>query len=363
MSGTATPPGFDERLRQVLELAKSQGVAPAQLEALTGAYLAQEAEGFYRFALAQSDTWLARMAREREGFETRLLESYGRALRLFDLLRLASDLTTYTFDEKVASAPRELRPAISALRLLHARGLRVNNEIGALLRTGNPDGAHGRWRTAHEVAVIALYLSGTDPEVSQRYLDHGVIQLAKEFEKATEFGERLGLPTPSASELDEVRAERQRTLEKYGRDFGGNYGWAAARLRMKRPQLGDIAAAIDLEYLSVLVENAHRNVHSDSLSVLRGIITFRGEERLSAGTSNLIAAPAVAAMNALLQTNTALARFVALNDLGLEPMMMVHALGNALREARQAFNEAQATLVEREAKIERRSESERESDK
>ena len=47
-----------------------------------------------------------------------------------------------------------------ALTRLHARGCQVGFEILALLKNGFADGAHARWRTLHELAVVAMFLAG-----------------------------------------------------------------------------------------------------------------------------------------------------------------------------------------------------------
>ena len=47
---------------------------------------------------------------------------------------------------------------VSALTRLHARACQVASEVLVLLREGYADGAMARWRTLHELAVVAMYL-------------------------------------------------------------------------------------------------------------------------------------------------------------------------------------------------------------
>ena len=54
-------------------------------------------------------------------------------------------------------AVREQSYTFEATVALHARAIRVSNEILALLCEGFPDGALSRWRTLHEIAVAATF--------------------------------------------------------------------------------------------------------------------------------------------------------------------------------------------------------------
>ena len=80
---------------------------------------------------------------------------------------------------------------------LHARSVRVANEILALLREGFPDGALSRWRTLHELAVVATFLTNNDKEISKRFIAHRGIASAKALKQYVEF-----LPRSNMTPLD-----------------------------------------------------------------------------------------------------------------------------------------------------------------
>jgi hypothetical protein len=59
---------------------------------------------------------------------------------------------------------------------LHSRACLVASEVRALLASGHPFGAQARWRTLHELGVVAFILRMSDKEVAERYLLHEVAQ-------------------------------------------------------------------------------------------------------------------------------------------------------------------------------------------
>ena len=63
-----------------------------------------------------------------------------------------------------------------ALVLVHARACLVVSEIHALLRTGHAYDARARWRTLHELSVVASVLGEGDGALANRFLVHGVVE-------------------------------------------------------------------------------------------------------------------------------------------------------------------------------------------
>src|ERR1035441_6252711 len=57
-------------------------------------------------------------------------------------------------------------------------------EVLALLKTGHASGAYGRWRTLHETAVTAWFISCGDQLLAEKYLAH---QDIKSLEDAEDF--------------------------------------------------------------------------------------------------------------------------------------------------------------------------------
>jgi Family of unknown function (DUF5677) len=120
-----------------------------------------------------------RMPREhaeiRIGFEERLKTRWRPAFDLYEMVLVGcteagSDLhDALTRDGgPVSDHPVKLH----ALTLLHSRACMVANEVFALLRTGHAAGAQARWRTLHEIAVIAFVLGTGSDDLAYRFLLH-----------------------------------------------------------------------------------------------------------------------------------------------------------------------------------------------
>ena len=63
-----------------------------------------------------------------------------------------------------------------ALTNLHARAVLIGSEVLTLLNSGFSDGAHARWRTAHEISVVATFLSNCGNDVAKKYLEYNIIE-------------------------------------------------------------------------------------------------------------------------------------------------------------------------------------------
>lgn len=125
-----------------------------------------------------------RMLREhrdfRRGFEQRLQQRWGPALELYECVRVCCLETGEDFQKRQDQQADEGSVKRSALTLLHARACLVASEVQGLLRSGHAAGAQARWRTLHELAVVAFVLSNHDPEISERFLLHRHVERYKD---------------------------------------------------------------------------------------------------------------------------------------------------------------------------------------
>ncbi len=97
---------------------------------------------------------------DREGFENRLKDTWKKAFDVFEsFLLLVNDSGREFNDEYRPDAIIENDVVFDTLIRLHVRACQIGNEIFTLIRTGYADGSHARWRTLHEVTVIAMFIS------------------------------------------------------------------------------------------------------------------------------------------------------------------------------------------------------------
>lgn len=145
---------------------------------------------------------------------------------------------------------------------LHVRICQVGDEILTLLENGFADGAMARWRTLHELVVVALLIYDHDDDLAQRYLDHEYVEAWR----AAVMYQNVRVPSGdkpySAKQMAAFTADREAMLVKYGKSFGGDWGWAAHHLKVKAPAFGDLEAAAGRVGLRSHYKMASYNVHA-----------------------------------------------------------------------------------------------------
>jgi uncharacterized protein DUF5677 len=105
----------------------------------------------------QANPILRELRNERRKFNNYNNKIWGKALNLLETLIDISLDTGTLFDQKFRPfAIEENDIVFDALTRLHARSCQVSSEILTLLHNGFADGAHARWRTLHEISVIAF---------------------------------------------------------------------------------------------------------------------------------------------------------------------------------------------------------------
>jgi Family of unknown function (DUF5677) len=97
----------------------------------------------------------------------------------------------------------------AALVRRQARGCLVASEVLALLRSGHASGAHARWRSLHEIAVVAGFIQ--DQETARRYLSHGAIESYHAARDYQRHAKTLGYEPFSDEEMGELAARGPRS--------------------------------------------------------------------------------------------------------------------------------------------------------
>jgi hypothetical protein len=202
------------------------------------------------------------MHRFRRRFEARLKKRWGKALDVYDTaLTLATELGEQA-NARCHPRAAELKDFVfEALTRLHGRACLTASEIGALLRTGHATGANARWRTVHELATTAFFISEQGQDVAERYLLHDVIARCKAATQMREHADKLGEEV-SVQEVEELKRARAELVAKYGRSFANNWGWAAGVLKKADPGFHDIAAATDMSHWAPYVRMASHGIHA-----------------------------------------------------------------------------------------------------
>jgi hypothetical protein len=137
--------------------------------------------------------------------------------------------------------------------------------VEILLEAGFADGALSRWRTLHEVAMVALFLqqfekAGSD--VARRYLDHLAVDSLSMARKYRDASSKLGHSDITDREFAQLQAEVDALKHRYGKEFGSEYGWAASALNISSPTFAQIEDAVDFSKLRPYYKLASNAVHA-----------------------------------------------------------------------------------------------------
>lgn len=290
-------------------------------------------------------SWAAesrRQNRELRGFERRLHRHWGQAI---DRLRM-SVVVAREFGDIVStglrSDPDFDRPSLlEVLTRLHARACQVTGEIVCLLAAGFADGAMARWRTLHEIAVVAFFLKEDGEDLAKRYIDHQVVESFRAASDYRDCSERLGYEPMSESEFDEVRQAFEKAVKRYGAPFKTQYGWAADTLDLKQPTLRDIERTTGIDHLRAHYRMASHNVHANPKGVFFKLGLVDETDILLAGPSNAgLADPGHSAAISLMHVSTALG----LIQPTLDSLVALRVLARLEDEVGDAFTEAHRQL-------------------
>lgn len=197
------------------------------------------------------------------GFRKRSYKRWKSGLDKLKMFIVMSQELGSTFNQRARSlAVAEHNYKFEATVALHARSVRVANEILALLREGFPDGALSRWRTLHELAVVATFLTKNDKEVSKRFIAHRGIVSAKALKQYVEFLPRSNMTPLEPGAMDAAEAARAALLSEFGKEFDEAMGWAFPIIsKPKKINLFDLEVATGLDHWRPRFRWASDDIH------------------------------------------------------------------------------------------------------
>jgi len=144
----------------------------------------------------------------------------------------------------------------------HARAVQVARETLVLMVNGFPDGALGRWRTLHEIAVVTAFVSDAGQETAERYILHRRVAEYRRAKNYMEHHQRAQLDPYSAEEMDSLKAAHDAIVAKYGTEMKEDYGWASAALSKPRPAFYHLEEALGLDHWRPRYKWATANTHA-----------------------------------------------------------------------------------------------------
>lgn len=280
---------------------------------------------------------------ERVGFEANLYSVWGRAFDLLEMLIVLSlEAGNLYNSEYRVDAASENDIVFDALIRLHARSCQVASEILALLKTGHADGAHARWRSLHEITVTGILIGNHNNELAERYLLHDGIETYKAAKIYQQYCENLGYEPLTGEELTEMTKEYNYLVDRYGKSYKNEYGWASTVIDKDRPTFKDIEETVGLDHLRPYYKMACHNVHANPRGIFfkLGLYPETGDILL-AGPSNVgLTDPGHSAALSLCQITVSLLT----HDPNLDRLVQCQILMNLEKEIGDAFREAERKL-------------------
>jgi ElaB/YqjD/DUF883 family membrane-anchored ribosome-binding protein len=308
--------------------------------------VSSSAEALLKALKSKAPSMLRRRRSAMHGFERR---TYRRWRKAIDLLETLSAISQEAGDHFNATfrpqASKENDVAFDVLTRLHARACQIASEILSLLRSGYADGAHARWRTLHEVAVTALFVSKHGKEVANRYFLHEAVESYKAAIEYQTYCNRLGEPPYSDQDIAGFKANRDQICDQFGPSFKNRYGWACEALGKSNPTFSELEQDVELGHLRPYYRMASHNVHSNpkGITFRLGTVEVR-EEILLAGPSDAgFAEPGHGCAVSLQQVNVSLLK----TKPNVDRLIILKAMQDLVAQIGEAFLEADSAGKQR----------------
>lgn len=249
-------------------------------------------EEMSRLALKHLKRQAPRMLKDRRarrrGFETRLARTWDRGLDFLEMFREIALEAGNDFNGEFRPEAAVTKDFVfEVLTRLHARACQVASEVLALLRAGHADGAHARWRLLHEIAVVGLFVQRHGHEVAERYILHDAVESGKAARLYQEHYAALGVEPLSEEKLAQIQSILEALKNRFGPDYGNDYGWASAALGKRQPTFRDIEQAAELDHLRPYYKLASHNVHANPKGTFFKLGLLPDQNLLLAGPSDL----------------------------------------------------------------------------
>jgi len=226
----------------------------------------------------------------------------------------------------------------------------IASEVRALLESGQASGALARWRSLHELAVVAFFVKEHGQEASERYILHEVIRTERAASEYERYHKKLGHDPPDPGDLANLREMKAALVARFGAEFEGDWGWAACALTGK-PTFARIEQAVGMDHLRPYFGMASHSVHAGYKGMTFDIGYF-GRAGYStvmfAGATNAgLADPGHSAIISLMQCTTALLIYKP----DFDSLAELSALWRLTDDVGKAFIEAHRQLEQDEARF------------
>ena len=232
--------------------------------------------------------WHMATKTDMDRFRADLEERWGKGFNcLRMLIELSRDIGTDFLCRTRRSGSARRIHLNRALCLLHVRALQISSEMMTLMENGFADGAMARWRTLHEVTCVAMVLNDGGDALAERYLAHGIVETRKGLLQYERCHAWLGYSPIPKRKAAHIERQYMAVIDRYGKEFGGDYGWAAAHLNEPKPNFSQIEMAAGKGMMRSHYKMASQNVHATTKGISYRLGSIDKALHAIAGSSNV----------------------------------------------------------------------------
>lgn len=244
------------------------------------------------------------MRTERAAFQSRLENFWRKPFILFEIFLAMIFGQGFKANQEYRKICAENPDVVfDVLIKLHARASQIALEVLTLMKAGLADGAHARWRTLHEVTVVALFIEKHGKDVAERYYAHNLVESYKAANQYQQYAKSLKQQQIPKSEMAIIKKEYDHVINRFGVSFKNPYGWASAALNKDNPTLADIEDNVGFAKWRPYYKLASHNVHANpkGISFKLGLADNRHKTMLAGASDYGFADPAHGTAISLLQ--------------------------------------------------------------
>jgi hypothetical protein len=252
---------------------------------------------------------LRRRRKQRQSFEADVVRAWRKPLDLLETMVAVAYKAGDDFSREHRSHPAQANDQkLDALTRLHARACQIASEVLVLLRAGCSDGAHARWRSLHEIAVVAAFIESQTAEIAERYLRYETVESYRAALQYQKHCDILGFEPISDGELRSLQSAHESLKARFGDAYVQENGWAACAFGGKAPRFVHIEERVGLGHTRPFYKMACYNVHAGPKGVFFRLGLPPGsQDTMLAGPSDFgLADPAQGMAISLTQATSAL---------------------------------------------------------
>jgi hypothetical protein len=265
------------------------------------------------------------------------------------LLTIAREWCGEAHAERQETGAHSQSPLKKLMVRLMVRACQVTDEIICLLENGFADGAMARWRTLHEIGVVAAVVSKFGEDIAERYLAHQAVESKRAMSKYLGCYEQLGYGAISERTKKRIDKAYSAAIARYGASFKSDYGWAAHHLKKAHASFADLEAEAGFAKMRAHYQMGNDNVHAGVKSMYVRLGLLSDYDTLLAGRSNAgLMEPAQNAAHTLTQISVLVCLVPKMDDLvaGNIVEMLRDEIPRSFRQADQRLRKKHKAFIE-----------------